>query len=103
MNKDEYIKKIRELTLEQLNENSDKIPGFKNYKKKGYEVDHIVSIEDGWNNNGSDTTAVAVNRIASWVNLRIVGPGINESKGADSFVTIKQLNEAIENQEHVLG
>lgn len=102
-NKDTYTQEVRRLTEQQVkSSNKSKIPGIENLGKTGYEVDHIVSINDCYDNNGSKDTCVNVNIASSWVNLRVVRPGVNESKGSKSLASIQKLMEAYNSSKHVL-
>jgi len=55
----------------------------------GFEIDHIFSIKDGWENN------IPVEVISHPKNLRLVTPQENRAKGANSLITLEQFYNLI--------
>ena len=58
-------------------------------KNRGYELDHMFSISDGFENN------IEPEVVAHWKNLRVIPTIENLTKHTKSIITIKELESAI--------
>ncbi len=81
-----YKKNVRSATSAQYRKNK-KIINPNNYSRREYELDHIVSVRDGFRYN------IPVEIMASPVNLQMLETRLNKSKGTASWMTPSELFE----------
>jgi len=91
-----YQEKVRRLSNENYQTYFNEIPNAKK-RSRDFHLDHKLSIHDGFNKN------IPVEIISHYTNFEMMCGRLNESKGGNSTISLRELIVDIESSNHPMG